>query len=95
MVHHAVGGEPFWRLDSLLEQFQRKWEPVSRPELRQNKEIKRVFDPIKNENASSLLHWYARAHALTSLNFIFFEPVRAVFQKQQITFWALSAARAR
>jgi len=24
-----------------LEQFQRKWEPVSRPELRQNKEIER------------------------------------------------------
>jgi hypothetical protein len=30
-----------------LEQFQEKWKPVFRPELRQNKEIERIIDSMK------------------------------------------------
>jgi hypothetical protein len=30
-----------------LEQFQEKWEPVFRPELRQNKELDQFIDSVK------------------------------------------------
>jgi hypothetical protein len=34
-----------------LEQFQEKWKPVFRPELRENKEMERFHDSEKNGNA--------------------------------------------
>jgi hypothetical protein len=42
-----------WRaaLQPRLEQFQEKWEPVFRPELRKNKEIEHFCDSKKNGNA--------------------------------------------
>jgi hypothetical protein len=34
-----------------LEHFQAKWEPVRRPEMRQNKEIERFHDSTQHESA--------------------------------------------
>jgi hypothetical protein len=40
-------------ISSPLEHFQAKWEPVRRPEMRQNKEIERFHDSTQHESALS------------------------------------------